>query len=489
MRREWPVYLTLLVLLVLLAGWVGIARFPQSAPAVAVERWPLVGRWIGELRRRYLPPEPPPAPAAGGEEDGGEAAAGAPRAAGVAPAERARTRSGPALPSPSLPPRDGSLWLAPGEALRARPEAGAEAVAEVDAFTEVTVLERAERWRRVRFGGREGWVFEPERAPGEPPLGRDPAPPRPLPATAPDPARLAAARGLLGAGAVESRLGPYLLASDADPRLTEFLARIAAAVEPAYVERYRQAPVGLPAEAVVVFAREADYRAFQQGEERLTTLPAGGHASGGLVALWAGERRRDDVAATLVHELTHLLNRRALGPALPPWLDEGLANDLAWGAIDADRALDPRRLGGAVERSGLEVTYHGPRAALRALAEAGGAGGLPRLSSLAALDWETFVRSPRRDQHYSLAGFFLRYLSSGDRGALAPALHAFLAAVAAGGPSDGAALVRHLGRSWDSLQWGFERWLSAVAAAEAGYVPGVETADDAEAVQRDDGGF
>lgn len=467
-RRDWPVYLALSLLLALLVGWIGLSRFPESAPAVAAERWPLAGRWIGELRRRYLPPEPPEsAPAEAGREADAEPAGAAPRSS---PGDRATSH--PPLPPPSLTPRHSTLWLAPGEVLRARPEAGAEVVVEADAFTEVPVLRRAGRWRQVRLAGRDGWVLEVERPPGEPPLGRDPVPPRPLPPRPPDPARLAAARRQLAAGAIESRLGPYRLYSDADPGLFGFLGRVAAAVEPAYVERYRRTPLGTPAEAVAIFAREEDYRAYQASEERLGRLPASGHAVGGMAALWVGGRRRDEIAATLVHELTHLLNRRALGPALPPWLDEGMAEDLAAAAIGPAGDLDPEGLGGAVERDGLSVTYHGPRAALSVLATAGEAGELPRLSALSRLDWDSFVLPARREVYYPQAGFFVRYLSSGEDGALAPGFHAFLAAVADGGPPDGAALVGHLERSWDALEWGFERWLRAAATAEAGWVPG-----------------
>jgi hypothetical protein len=485
-RREWPVYLVVSLLLALLAGWIAVSRYPDSPAVAAAESWPVVGRWVGELRRLYLPPAAASgdagAPAGDQPAAGGSEAAGAPAGAARQVRRADGSRAAPALPPPSFSPEDRSLWLAPGDPLRARPDDGAEVVAEADAFTSVAVLERSGGWLRVRLGGRDGWVLPPERAPGEPPLGRAPTPPRPLPPPAPDPARLAAARALLSDTAA-SRLGPHAVYSDADPALLAFLARVAGAVEPAYVERYRRQPVGTPAGAVVLFAREADYRAFQGGEERLTTLPAGGHASGGLVALWAGERRRGEVAETLVHELTHLLNLRALGPALPPWLDEGLANDLAWGAIGDDGTIDPERIGGAVERDGLALTYHGPRAALRTLAETRAARGLPRLSALAALDWEAFVRSPRRDLHYALAGFLVRYLLAGEDGTLAPPFHGYLTAVAAGGPATGEALLRHLERSWDSLQWGFERWLIAEAAAEAGYRAGVPEAAGAGAVR------
>ena len=135
------------------------------------------------------------------------------------------------------------------------------------------------------------------------------------------------------------------------------------------------------------------------------------------------------------------------------------------------------------DRGLLEVNYHGPRAALRRLAELGESGGLISLSRLVALDWESFVRSPRRDEHYWLAGFFVRYLLAGERGALAPRFRGYLAAVAAGGPAGGDALIGRLERSWDALQWGFELWLTGEAAAEAGYVAGASGSSSRHAAE------
>ena len=87
-------------------------------------------------------------------------------------------------------------------------------------------------------------------------------------------------------------------------------SRVATAIEGAYRERTTLTPVGAAAEAIILFAERADYDAFTEGEARLAGLRPAGHTSRGLVALAAGERSASDVAATLVHELTHLLNRR-----------------------------------------------------------------------------------------------------------------------------------------------------------------------------------
>lgn len=464
MRRVWPVYALLLVLLSLLAGFAWLTRNPGSELAVRAEQWPLAGALVARLRRLYVP-EQSPAERDGrsGQPAAGSAAAGDDAGASAPPAEPARM-----------------LWLAPGQTLRARPDAGAAAVGETDGYVQALVTGRSGRWRRVRLGAAEGWVLPPERAPGEPPLGSEPLPPRPLPASPAEPGRLAAAQRLLGDHAAAGRLGPYALLTDiADRELLGYFDRVASEVEPAYRRRYGLEPIGEPAETVVLFRHQAGYRVFQAREVRLRHLPAGGHAGYGLVALFTGERRREDTAGTLVHELVHLLNRRALGPALPPWLDEGLADDMADGAIAADGALDPARHGGAVERHRVRpgeilIGYHGAVATLRRLAQAERAGELPSLARVTALDWQEFVVSPERELNYAVSGHWVRYLLDQPNSELGAGFRGFLAAVAAGGPAAGEALRARLGRDWETLQAGFAGWVRAMAAARLSYPPAQE---------------
>src|SRR5690606_17311319 len=66
--------------------------------------------------------------------------------------------------------------------------------------------------------------------------------------------------------------------------------------------------------------------------------------------------------------------RRALGPALPPWLGEGLAEDLAQTPFDDDPgradggAFRWRALRGRVHREGNSIQIEGPPAAIDLLA-------------------------------------------------------------------------------------------------------------------------
>ncbi|MGH2628331.1 MAG: hypothetical protein ACRDHY_16965 [Anaerolineales bacterium] len=242
---------------------------------------------------------------------------------------------------------------------------------------------------------------------------------------------------------------------------------MAAAFEDAYRGRYGLAPVGEPAETVVLFAGEAAYRAFQEREAQLAGLAASGHTVPGPVALFDGGRGRAEVAGTLVHELAHLLNRRAIGPALPSWLDEGIADDLALSRIDEAGRLAPGTLGGAVVQEGHRRELFGAPAVLHRLAAGIEEERLRPLPELLDLDWGPFVAGAGARLHYAQASFWVRYLLDGEGGALAPAFRAFLAGVAAGGSVAPEALRSRLSRSWEELEAGFRAWLLAEEAAMA----------------------
>jgi len=400
--RELSIWGTLGLVLAALGLFAWATHNPHHALVRRAEAWPTVGPWVGKFRAVYGGGgETAEAPGDGGRQAGTEVIH---LRVGAPPGERGETDSGPGAPTPPAP-----LGVEPGAA---------------------------------------------------PPLGSDPAPVLPLPGRPPDPVHLAAAKSLLGVERPAGRVGPYALYTDLGSRGDWLhLDRLAAGVEAAYRRRYGLAPVGTAREAVMLFAEEADYRRFQEREERLGGLPAGGHAGVGMVSVYVGGQRRDEVAATLVHEIVHLLNRRALGPALPPWIDEGIADDLAGSYIGPAGDMRPEELGGAAVVVGTKVDYHGALASLRHLDAAFAAGTQPRLERLVGLDWEEFVRSAGRPMHYATAAFFVRYLLEGEGGALAPAFRRFLAGVAGGGDVSGEALRRETGRSWAELERGLRAWV------------------------------
>jgi hypothetical protein len=285
-----------------------------------------------------------------------------------------------------------------------------------------------------------------------------------LPSRAPDPQALAAARKLLAGGGTASHLGPYLLhTDDRDADLLAFLGRVAGGIEETYRSRYGLTPLGKPAEAVVLFAREAEYKTFQDRDPLLAERAASGHSGYGIVALEDGGRLRLEVAATLVHELAHLLNRRALGPLLPSWLNEGIADDLAQSRLSAAGSLLPGTLAGARAKVGNRIHIFGAQAGLARLQQSIDAGVLPPIQQLLDLPWESFVGS-EEGLNYIHAAFWVRYLLDGEGGALAPAFRAYLKGVGEGGPATPAALCEQLGRSWEELEAGFRKWVTPLAA-------------------------
>jgi hypothetical protein len=193
---------------------------------------------------------------------------------------------------------------------------------------------------------------------------------------------------------------------------------------------------------------------------RSGTRTPSGHSGYGIVVLFDEGRPRFEVGSTLVHELAHLLNRRALGPLLPSWLDEGIADDLAQSQVSDAGRLQPGTLGGFTVRYGARIQMFGPRAALQQLVVALEEGKTLPLPDLLALDWNSFVRH-EGSLSYAQSSFWVRYLLDGEGGALAPKFHAFLDAVATGEPPTPEALRRQLGRSWGELEAGFRSWVLA----------------------------
>lgn len=460
--RELSIWVPL-VLLVAAAGALAWATArPDSPRLVAAESWPGVGEWVARFRARYSPPPPASRGSRGGTE--------------VVVVPEWVAEPGDETTPAARDAIEGHAWVAAGEPVRAAPDDGAAQRGRLERYLYLPVHERRGEWARVSSPFGDGWV-RPFRgrseagrnaaAPwdGEPPLGRAVVPPRPLPGRAADPVALAAAVELLGVSGPAGRLGPYPLYTDA-PRGTLFaLDRVAAGVEPAYRARYGRQPLGTALESVVLFHREDDYRRFQAANRVLAGLPAAGHTAGGLVAAYVGGQRPAEVAATLVHELAHLLNRRALGPVLPPWLDEGIADDLAGSEVGARGELRPGRIGGSVVEHPARLEFRGAVAALRQVDQAFASGRAVPLERLTAMDWEAFVRSDDSQLHYAQASFLVRYLLDGGDPALAGGFRRFLAAVAAGGAPDGAVLRDELGLTWGELETGMADWVGEQVSA------------------------
>ncbi|MEM1181383.1 MAG: hypothetical protein AAGM22_23775 [Acidobacteriota bacterium] len=258
----------------------------------------------------------------------------------------------------------------------------------------------------------------------------------------PDPEVLAVAAEHLGSAGHELPCGPYRLLTDVRAsEVIDLCARIAAGLDDAYVERFGVRPVGEPRGAIILFRRLEAFRRF-------AAAPGGhaGHAlaSRGYLALYLGDRPPRELATTLAHELTHLVNRRALGGPLPRWLSEGLADAIG----------DPATVDGLAPSVGLK----GSETARRRVLERSD---LPDLRTLTALGPGEFdADASSRD--YEQGAVLVRFLLSDPerrRG-----FQSFLRGVASGKPADFDTLLRLLGprlEAAEELEAALRRWLES----------------------------
>lgn len=454
-RREVGTWIGLALVVGALGGVAWLTRHPDAELVTRAAEWPWIGGLARSFREAYLGPRPEAGGDAGGM--GGAPTSAEPRAEGaqvvVVPADPDAVGARP------------RVWVPDRTPVLPRPEPDAPPWTTTGTVANVPLVGRRGDWFLVRLGGRDGWVHLPGyRESTEPPLGSEPEPLGPLPGRPAEPALLAAARRAFGGEPRTGTLGPYPLLTDLAPGpLVDRLDRVAGEVEPAYRRRYGLLPVDEPRETIVLYRGEASYRVFQAGEEELAGLPATGHSGGGLVALHAAGAP-SETESTLVHEIAHLLNRRALGPALPPWLDEGLADDLAQGQVTADGRLLPERLGGETVRlGGNRVERRGGVAGAVFVDAAFEAGRAVPLPALLAMDGAAFVRSEERQLHYAESALFVRFLLSAGDPALAGGFTAYLRGIAAGGPVDPPALGAALGVGWEELEVRFRAWLHLAA--------------------------
>lgn len=291
-------------------------------------------------------------------------------------------------------------------------------------------------------------------------------------------AREAAAAALVPAGLGTRPFGPFQVATDLrDEWLVGRLAEVAGALAPSWRERFGLAVE--PAGTVLLFAQERGFRGWLAEHRSGGSVAAAdraleGYAVSGTAALHAGAESPDEVAAVLVHELAHLLTRDAVGRELPPWLEEGIAEELAMSRLDREGRVvsgslrTNRRvlaLGAGPGRANqVERMVSGPGAALVMLV--GTPGARVPLGELLAATPAAFASLAGRQERYATAGFFVRFLL-GEEGR-AGRFRAFLAAAAAGGATDAPALEAALGRSLAELEREFVGWLRVTAMTSAG---------------------
>lgn len=273
---------------------------------------------------------------------------------------------------------------------------------------------------------------------------------RPLPRAGKPPPEevLAAARQHLKEGGTEDKCGPYSLLGDVtEMDLLANCRRIAAQLDDTYRQRFGVTPVGQPAATILLFDNRDGYRGFAAAEG-MTTAGYAGYSlpSRGYTAAWADASRSTDFAKTLAHELTHLVNRRALGGNLPRWLSEGLADAIGDTATTAGiQSLES--LGGV----------EGEATRLRLGLESGQAHSVARLVSLDGTDFDAEAVS----YDYEQSALLVRYLLLEPH--LADGFRSFLAKLAEGEDYSPDLLQQHLEVQWTELDEGMATWLRSGA--------------------------
>jgi hypothetical protein len=474
--RALVVRLAVAAFLATVVGGAWLTHHPDHPKLEEAEGWPVIGGLARSFRAAYLPPVPP---AAAEQEATAETAAEepleifAPRAAAThthAPVGMA------ALDLPPLPEPIAWRWLLPEQPLQPSRASGEGAIA-LGSLSYVPILEREGSWARVLFWAREWWIDEEWNPPSldlrrasQGPLRR-----RISPVQDSSPERLAEAGRILGLRAPVGHLGPYRLWTDVDdPALLEALDEVASVAEEAYSARYGRLPSGVPVRSAVLFAREADYRRFASP----VSLPwhQSGHAEPGLLALFAEGRAHDRVLSTLVHEIAHLLSSRALAPDLPPWLGEGIAEDLAatWsepvGSADYSfaRAAQVSYTPRPCDQLGIRVLFLDR---LRPVDE------LPDLATVLLASHDEFYATLERVRTgYPFSGVLVCYLLDGDGGRYRDGFRQYLERIAQGDGPD----LEHFLDSFGArdpaflaeLEGDFRSWLSRESRRTEGRLVG-----------------
>lgn len=398
-------------------------------------------------------------------------------------------------PVPCAPGAPGETVEVPeGTRLYARPRHGADSLTLVDADLTLSVRSRCGAWVEVAYDGLRGYFL-----PGDayiPPL--DIGVTASVGVTADSfEERLADAKAAMKGHARTTSLGPWTAFTDAPSKDLAPLARVASHLAEAFTERYGLIVEPPGEQAIALFTKLRDYRAFLEsgGYPNASTTRVGGvdlsarsHVEGGIV----GTSLRDGPKLArihLVHELTHLLQRRAFPGPLPRWLSEGMAEDLAWCRVDADGRLDLGSIQGLFFMKGgvrIDVDSQGPSAALddyvvslhesgegpsiRVLLERGDAHLGPVQSG--------FVRGVSR-RAVTASALLVRFLLDGERdltspyprgsgakqGARAVRFRTFLSSVAAGGSPGEDAFFAAMGSDAPALQKVFDAWVLTRVAA------------------------
>lgn len=385
--------------------------------------------------------------------EGSEAQATAEPAAGQegeAVSGRAPGGSGAARPTPSYIALEWS-WFRPGNRIVSTPGRGGRVIEHLSTMAWLPVLEKRGGWARVVFRGERGWIDSS----WQPPYKRKWARRgllrhRHEPVRSSDWGRYQQARKLLEIGKPEVKVGSYELLTDVRDR--ELIARFDAAAEAAegaYFARYGRLPSGDPGRSAVLFAEEATYREYQR-LSGFSMAGNAGHAETGILAFYAEGQPHAELVRTLIHEIAHLLNDRALARRLPPWLEEGIATDLGSVWMESSEVSTGR----------VNLVLQSAESRFLLLGEILEQGGFPTVETLLSMSYEVFHGKPRIQRYaYAHSLALVRYLLDGEDGRHAEGFREFLRQVAAGYGAAPHLLYEHLEVEPEELERDFQRWL------------------------------
>jgi len=361
------------------------------------------------------------------------------------------------------------VWVEPGTRVQVSPQGHSEVLATIELLGNYSVIERRGDWFHIhRYSvdgdSLEGWVLLEGYV--EPSLERlrraDPV--LPMAAVTPSADLVERARSFMDGGGVEASCGPYLLYTDAGSE-SDRCGQLASHLEETYRDRYGLTPLGGPAEAIFWFKARDAYEGFIADNHRIPVDKAGHAAPArGYLALHSEDLPREVVATTLAHELIHLINRRALGPALPPWLSEGLADELAEARLDDTGRLVPGELGGYSVVSDNVIRHYGGVVAAARLKEALETSAFPTLDGLMEMGSEEFHDASRETLLYALSSFWIRFLLSDAPGSDPLGFRAYLEAVASGQSLTPDLLLQYLSGDEQQREAAFRTWVRFQAA-------------------------